>query len=44
MVLPHSPGTENNLQMFRLGLKYQLDYSERVAADDRHIGECLMYC
>ena len=41
---PHTPGTVNDLQIFRFGLKYQLGYGERIEADDGYIGECSTYC
>ena len=41
---PHAPRIINELQIFRFRLKHQLDYCERVEADDGYIGECPMCC
>ena len=40
----HTPGTVNDLQIFHFGLKYQLDYGERVETDDGYIGESPTHC
>ena len=41
---PHAPRIINELQIFCFRLKHQLDYYERVEADDGYIGECPMCC
>jgi hypothetical protein len=36
---PFMPGIHNDLQLFRLGLKQQLEEGERVEADDIYVGD-----
>jgi hypothetical protein len=36
---PYAPGDWNDLEIFRVGLKLQLDEGERVEADDICVGE-----
>jgi hypothetical protein len=36
---PYPPGDWNDLEIFRSGLKHELDEGERVEADDIYVGE-----
>ena len=40
---PYAPGDWNDLEIFRVGLKLQLDEGERVEADDIYGGEAPAY-
>ncbi len=40
---PYPPGDWNDLEIFRAGLKHQLDEGERVEADDIYVGEAPTY-